>query len=72
MNSNLTWTSIEDLAIALADKHPETDPLTVRFTDLHKWVMALEGFSDDPKNSNEKKLEAIQMAWHEEWQDRQG
>jgi FeS assembly protein IscX len=72
MNQYLTWTSIEDLAIALADKHPETDPLTVRFTDLHKWVMALEGFSDDPKNSNEKKLEAIQMAWHEEWQDRQG
>jgi FeS assembly protein IscX len=72
MNQNLTWTSIEDLAIALADKHPDTDPLTVRFTDLHKWVMALEGFNDDPKNSNEKKLEAIQMAWHEEWQDRNG
>jgi FeS assembly protein IscX len=72
MNQHLTWTSIEDLAIALADKHPDTDPLTVRFTDLHKWVMALEGFSDDPKNSNEKKLEAIQMAWHEEWQDRNG
>jgi FeS assembly protein IscX len=72
MNQNLTWTSIEDLAIALSDKHPDTDPLTVRFTDLHKWVMALEGFSDDPKNSNEKKLEAIQMAWHEEWQDRNG
>jgi len=70
MNQHLTWTSIEDLAIALADKHPDTDPLTVRFTDLHKWVMALEGFSDDPKNSNEKKLEAIQMAWHEEWRDR--
>ena len=72
MNPHLTWTSIEDLAIALADKHPDTDPLTVRFTDLHKWVMALEGFNDDPKNSNEKKLEAIQMAWHEEWQDRNG
>ena len=70
MNQHLTWTSIEDLAIALADKHPDTDPLTVRFTDLHKWVLALEGFSDDPKNSNEKKLEAIQMAWHEEWRDR--
>jgi FeS assembly protein IscX len=70
MNPKLTWTSIEDLAIALTDKHPEVDPLTVRFTDLHKWVMALDGFSDHPKNSNEKKLEAIQMAWHEEWQDR--
>ena len=72
MNQNLTWTSTEDLAIALADKHPVTDPLTVRFTDLHKWVLALDGFTDDPRNSNEKKLEAIQMAWHEEWQDRKG
>jgi FeS assembly protein IscX len=71
MNPHLTWTSTEDIAIALVDAHPKVDPLTVRFTDLHKWVLALEGFSDDPKNSNEKKLEAIQMAWHDEWQDRQ-
>lgn len=70
MNRQITWTSTEDIAIALTDKHPDVDPLTVRFTDLHKWVMALDGFSDDAKNSNEKKLEAIQMAWHEEWQDR--
>ena len=70
MKRSLTWTSTEDIAIALADQHPNLDPLTVRFTDLHKWVMALDGFSDDPRNSNEKKLEAIQMAWHEEWQDR--
>ncbi len=70
MNSPLTWTMTEDIAIALADKFPDVDPLTVRFTDLYKWVVALEGFSDDPKNSNEKKLEAIQMAWFEEWQDR--
>jgi len=71
MNKSLTWTTTEDIAIALADKFPDTDPLTVRFTDLHKWVVGLEGFNDDPKNSNEKKLEAIQMAWFEEWQDRQ-
>ena len=70
MNKPLTWTTTEDIAIALADKFPDVDPLTVRFTDLYKWVMALEGFGDDPKNSNEKKLEAIQMAWLEEWQDR--
>jgi len=70
MNRPLTWTSTEDIAIALADAHPDVDPLTVRFTDLHKWVMALDGFSDDAKNSNEKKLEAIQMAWNEEWTDR--
>ena len=70
MNKSLTWTTTEDIAIALTDKFPDVDPLTVRFTDLHKWVVGLDGFSDDPKNSNEKKLEAIQMAWFEEWQDR--
>ena len=67
-----TWTSTEDIAIALADRHPDVEPLAIRFTDLHKWVMELDGFSDDAKNSNEKKLEAIQMAWYEEWQDRKG
>ena len=71
MNRTLTWITTEDIAIALADKFPGTDPLTVRFTDLFKWVTNLEGFSDDPKNSNEKKLEAIQMAWYEEWKERQ-
>lgn len=71
MNLPLTWTSTEDIAIQLADKFPDKDPLSIRFTDLHRWVTSLEGFSDDPKNSNEKKLEAIQMAWYEEWQDRQ-
>ena len=70
MDRSLTWTTTEDIAIALADKFPDTDPLSVRFTDLFKWVVALEGFEDDPKNSNEKKLEAIQMAWVEEFQDR--
>jgi FeS assembly protein IscX len=72
MNKQFTWTDTEDIAISLADKYPDTDPLTVRFTDLHKWVTTLEGFGDDPKNSNEKKLEAIQMAWHEEWNERRG
>jgi FeS assembly protein IscX len=64
------WDETEDIAIALTDKFPETDPLTVRFTDLHRWVTELEGFSGDPKSSNEGKLEAIQMAWLEERNDR--
>jgi FeS assembly protein IscX len=64
------WDETEDIAIALTDKYPETDPLTVRFTDMHKWVTELEGFSGDPKASNEGKLEAIQMAWLEERNDR--
>ena len=60
----------EDIGIALQEKFPGVDPLTVRFTDLHKLVVELEDFGDDPLASNEAKLEAIQMAWHEEWQDR--
>jgi len=63
------WTSAEDIGIALTEKFPDTDPLTVRFTDLRKRVLQLEGFDDDPKASNEPKLEAIQMAWYEEWKE---
>jgi FeS assembly protein IscX len=72
MPKELTWTNAEDLGILLAEKHPDTDPLTVRFTDLHRYVTELPGFTDDPAKSNEAKLEAIQMAWHEEYQDAQG
>jgi len=72
MPGELTWDCVEDVALALLEKFPDTDPLTVRFTDLHRWVTELEGFADDPKASSEGKLEAIQMAWHEEWQDAQG
>lgn len=72
MPQELTWDSIEDIGLALLEKFPDTDPLSVRFTDLHKWVTELEGFADDPKASNEAKLEAIQMAWLEEWKDTQG
>ncbi|HYS17528.1 MAG TPA: Fe-S cluster assembly protein IscX [Candidatus Binatia bacterium] len=66
----MTWRDTEDIAIALNEGHPELDPLTVRFTDLHRWVTELAGFTDDPKASNEKILEAIQMAWLEEYRDR--
>lgn len=65
----MTWTDFEDIGIALFEQNPDIDPLTVRFTDLHKMVTSLEGFDDDPEKSNEAKLEAIQMAWHEEYQD---
>jgi FeS assembly protein IscX len=67
----LTWDQTEDLALALYEKFPSTDPLKVRFTDLHKWITELEDFGDDPKASNEGKLEAIQMAWYEEWKEGQ-
>ena len=67
----LTWEKAEDIGIALFAAHPEVDPLTVRFTDLHQWVTELEDFAGDPAKSNESKLEAIQMAWHEEWEENQ-
>ncbi len=65
----MKWTDSEDLAIALHEKFPHLDPLTVRFTQLRDWVVALPGFDDDAGASNEAKLEAIQMAWLEERND---
>ena len=62
----LRWDDAEDIGEALAEAHPDVDPLTVRFTDLHRWITELQGFSGDPKKSNEKLLEAIQMAWLDE------
>jgi FeS assembly protein IscX len=71
MAREVTWNDAEEIGILLQEKFPDLDPLTVRFTDLHKYVTALEGFADDPAKSNEPKLEAIQMAWHEEYKDAQ-
>lgn len=62
----MKWTDSRDIAIALAEAHPDTDPATVRFTELASWVKALPGFDDDPKRSGEKILEAIQAAWIDE------
>ena len=62
----MKWTDVQEIAVALYEKFPEKDPTAVRFTDLHKWVMELEGFDDDPNRSGEKILEAIQMAWIDE------
>jgi FeS assembly protein IscX len=65
----LNWGNFEDIGIALYEKFPDMDPTNVRFTDLHKWITELQEFDDDPMKSNESKLEAIQMAWIEEYQD---
>ncbi len=62
----LIWTDVQDIAIELDEAHADVDPQYIRFTDLHAWVCALHGFEDDPERSNEKVLEAIQMAWIEE------
>ena len=66
---DLKWQDAEEIAIRLVEEHPETDPLTMRFTDMHARIVARPEFRDDPKKSNEKILETIQMAWHEEYQD---
>jgi len=63
----LTWDDPEGIALALVERFPDLDPLTVRFTNLHRWVTELPSFRDDPKASSEGKLEAIQMAWYDEW-----
>lgn len=70
MPRDLNWDDAEDLGILLSEKHPEIDPLTVRFTDLHRYVTELPEFKDDAQKSTEGKLEAIQMAWHSEVMDR--
>lgn len=62
----MKWTDSLEIAIALSDAHPDIDPRTVRYTDMHSWICALEDFDDDPQASNERILEAIQMAWMEE------
>ena len=65
----MKWTDAEEIGIALSEKFPGVDPLTLRFTDLRERVLALEGFDDEPMASNEPKLEAIQMAWYDEYQE---
>jgi FeS assembly protein IscX len=65
----MRWTDVRDIAIELAERHPGVKPLSVRFTDLHRWVTELPGFADPPEKSSEKILEAIQMAWLDEVED---
>jgi len=65
----MKWTDVNEIAIELADSHPDIDPQYVNFLDLHNWVIALEGFDDDPNRGGEKVLEAIQAAWIEEAAD---
>ena len=68
----LNWQNPRGLGELLFERYDSLDPLTVRFTDLHKWVMDLEGFEGVATGSSEKLLEAIQMAWYEEWKDEYG
>ena len=62
----MKWQDTQEIAIALEEKYPEKDNINLRYTDFHKWIIELDEFDDDPNNSNEKILEAIQTAWIEE------
>jgi FeS assembly protein IscX len=68
----LDWSDYREIGALLFEKYDTLDPLTVRFTDMHRWVLDLEDFNGSPEGSNEKRLEAIQMAWYEEWKDEYG
>ena len=70
MAAELRWTDVHDIAIALADKYRELAPRELSLTDVQRYVVSLPGFVDDPKALSEVKLQAIQAAWHEEWEDR--
>ena len=63
----LSWSDVHEIGESLYERFPELDPLSIRFTDLHRWVCELPEFDDDPKASSEGRLEAIQMVWLEEW-----
>ncbi len=71
MPREIDWADSEEIGIQLQEKYPDLDPLTIRFTDLHRYVTELPGFVGDKARSNEGLLEAIQMAWHEEYTDAQ-
>ena len=63
----LKWTDVDAIAEILYDRFSDLDPLSIRFTDLHKWIMEIEQFDDSPERAGERVLEAVQMAWYEEW-----
>jgi FeS assembly protein IscX len=69
MARELDWTDVLEIGIQLNEMFPDTDPYSVRFTDMHKWITQLPGFVGDPTKSTESLLEAIQTAWHEEYED---
>ncbi len=63
---SIKWTDVQEIAIQLAEGHPDVDPRYINFVDLHNWVVALPEFADDPQRGGEKVLEAIQASWIEE------
>jgi FeS assembly protein IscX len=72
MAREIDWKDSEEIGILLQEKYPEIEPFSVRFTDLHAYVVGLPGFTGDPQKSTEPILEAIQLKWNEEWEDAKG
>lgn len=64
----MKWTDSREIAIELCERFPDMDPKTVRFTDLHQWILEIDGFEDEPNKSNEKILEAVILCWLDEWE----
>ena len=62
----MKWNEVQEIAIQLADRHPDVDPLQINFVDLRDWVLALPEFDDDPARCGERILEGIQQAWIDE------
>ena len=69
MPREIDWKDTLEIGIQLQEHHPDVEPYSVRFTDLHKWITELPGFIGDATKSNESLLEAIQVAWNEEYED---
>jgi FeS assembly protein IscX len=72
MAGQIEWKDAQEIGILLQEKYPDIEPYSVRFTDLHAYVLGLPGFVGDPQKSTEPTLEAIQAAWNEEWEDAKG
>lgn len=67
----MNWDDTDEIGIALYQAYPEIDPLSVRFTDLLRMLMSMPDFEGKAEQSNEGRLEGIQMAWLEEFRDHQ-
>lgn len=63
---SLKWTDVLDIAIALDERRPDVDPMSVNFVDLRNWIMDLPEFDDNPAHCGERILEAVQQAWIDE------
>ena len=65
MADPLYWDDAYPIALMLREAHPGASLLTVSLTVLHGWVVALDGFADDPVLYSADLLEQIQAEWVE-------